>query len=649
MAIAKMNKVYLIGHQAEKEKTVDILQQVAMVEINNIQSKEALKEAWADLVESDQEQEALQKYEGRLGEVRFALDFLNRYFPARKGLLDAFGRSKTAFTPSELAENVPVWSSTCKEVYTHLRRAEEKLIALRNEEARLQNLKVQLLPWEKLDAPLEEIRTTETTSMELGTLPVTGLGPIREKLASLTGDSFFLQEITVDRSDAYVFLAYPVEYAGEVQAALKEHNYNRQLFPALTGTAAENLAFIEKELANIDEERQNALANVEKKVEYRDVLNYYHDYLVMERDKKQVVQNFARTADAFVIEGWIRESDLPWLEKKLSSCETVEIIARPPREEEEFPVTLENKRYVSPFEFITTLYGMPHPRGIDPTSAVMPFFIAFFGLCMTDAGYGVILALLAALGLWKMKTGPGLRKLLWILLIGGFSTVFFGLLLGGWFGGLIPLEPLLFDTLADPMRMLTYVLAIGLIQVFVGMGIKFYLNVKRGRILDAVFDQGLWYLFIIGLLLLAAPELSGLGKSMAIAGAVGLILTQGRSQSSIVKKFLSGLLSLYNITGYLSDVLSYSRLLALGLATGVIALAINTMAGLLAGHPIGYAIMVVLLIGGHAFNLIINTLGAYIHSSRLQYIEFYNRFYEGGGRAFRPFQVNTRHMELTPE
>lgn len=199
------------------------------------------------------------------------------------------------------------------------------------------------------------------------------------------------------------------------------------------------------------------------------------------------------------------------------------------------------------------------------------------------------------------------------------------------------------------MRMLIYALALGIIQIFFGMAIQFYRNVKAGKTLDAIFDQGLWIVLLVGLLLLAAPPLSGIARVMSMVGAAGLVLTQGRSQPTLIKKFLSGLLSLYSVTGYLSDVLSYSRLLALGLATGVIALAINTMAGLLGGSVIGYIVMGLLLIAGHTFNLVINTLGSYIHSSRLQYIEFYNRFYEGGGRAFTPFRLKARHLEVAAE
>lgn len=648
MGIAKMNKVFLVAHQAEKDQVLAVLQQLGVLEVSDLQAKDVESQAWAELVEGDQEQEALQSLEARLADVRFSLDFLNRYYPAKKSMLDALSGSKVAVPAGELNGNAAEWARISDQVYAALRKIDEKLMALRNEETRLQNLKLQLSPWEKLTVPLQEIKTTAFVRTELGTLPTAELAAAKEELsASVPG--FYLEEVNSDRGESFIFIMHHTANAEDVQAVLKQRNFNRHTFPQLSGTVADNLKRIQDELTKADEERKAALASAQEQVQYRDQLNYYLDYVTVERDKKQLVANLARTGNAFILEGWIRAVDLPELKKKLeASCETVEVVAREPEDNEAFPVALENKPFFAPFEFITKLYGTPSPHGLDPTPALTPFFILFFGLCMTDAGYGVAIALLGILGLKVVKAGAA-RNLMWVLFAGGLSTILFGWLVGGWFGMQVLGAPLFFDSLADPMQMLIYALALGVLQIFVGMAIQFIRLVREGKFLDAVFDVGLWYVLIIGLLLFAAPGMADIGRIMSLVGAIGLILTQGRTQPNIIKKFLSGLLSLYNITGYLSDVLSYSRLLALGLATAVIALAINTMAGLLAGHPVGYVVMVILLIGGHAFNLIINTLGSYIHSSRLQYIEFYNRFYEGGGRSFVPFQLKTKNIEIQPE
>lgn len=206
------------------------------------------------------------------------------------------------------------------------------------------------------------------------------------------------------------------------------------------------------------------------------------------------------------------------------------------------------------------------------------------------------------------------------------------------------------------MLMLGISFGLGLIQIFTGLGIKFYMNARSGHLLDAVFDQGFWMVFLGGLVILGAgygigaTGFGGIGKVLAIAGAAGLILTQGRAHKNLLKRLGSGLLSLYGLSGYLSDVLSYSRLLALGLASGVIATVIDDLALRLWGVPVvGWLATVVLLAAGHAFNLGINVIGAYVHSSRLQYVEFFTKFFEGGGRKFRPFRIRTRYIELLKE
>ena len=294
---------------------------------------------------------------------------------------------------------------------------------------------------------------------------------------------------------------------------------------------------------------------------------------------------------------------------------------------------------------VTRLYGSPSKKDLVPTPLMAPFFFACFLICLSYVCYGELLSSISFVLNRKIKLAGMGRQLVNLLFWGGLSSIIFGILMGGWFGDLIPIKPLWFNPLDDPMRMLIFSFIVGTPDYF-GMAIQAYRNIKDGKPWDALFDQGGWYLFLTGLILLIVPGGGTIGKWSAIAGALVLILTQGRSQKSIIRKLLSGLLSLYDVTGFLSDVLSYSRLLALGLATGVIASAINTMGGLLANSVVGIIIMVVILAGGHIFNLVISTLSSYVHTSRLQYIEFFSKFFEGGGKAFQPFQIKTKFVDV---
>jgi V/A-type H+-transporting ATPase subunit I len=237
---------------------------------------------------------------------------------------------------------------------------------------------------------------------------------------------------------------------------------------------------------------------------------------------------------------------------------------------------------------------------------------------------------------------------------------------GGYFGDFIPVaaktlfnkdivvNAVWFNPIQEPMTLLVFSLILGAIHLFVGMGIKAYILIKDGRPVDALCDIFLWYVLLIGLVLFGiggsvSAGLAIAGKYMSIVGALGILFTAGRAKKGIVGKLLGGLGSLYGITSYLSDVLSYSRLLALGLATGVISQVINTL-GSMAGGGIGGAIvMLVAFVIGHTFNLAINVLGTFVHASRLQYVEFFGKFFEGGGIAFNPFNKKTKYVEIIKE
>lgn len=648
MAVAKMKKVYLIGHQTEKDATLSLLQRMAVMEVSDLQGKTLPDAALAGLLEHDGAQESLQELEARLLEVRFTLDFLNRHYPQKKGLLSSLEDNRIPLELQNFTSQAVVWRQKAHEVYAELRRADEKLMALRNEETRLQNLRLLLQPWEKLDVPLQEIRHTPQVCLELGVLPAAELTAFRTALTAAAAEAF-LAEVHTDRDESFILTACAASSMEALREALKQFTFNRQGFASLQGTAGENLLRIGDELAQAATGRRAVLEEAGKQAAFREQLNCYSDYLVMERDKKQLVQSLARTENAFVLEGWVKEKDLFSLEQTLAAeCKTVLLLTREPEEDEPFPVALENPAFAAPYELITKLYGTPKPRGIDPTVALTPFFVAFFGLCMSDAGYGLIIAALGAWMLWKVKLGPSLRHVFKIVFACGLSTIFFGALIGGWFGGLIPVQPFFFNALEDPMRMLIYALAIGIFQIFTGMGIMFYYKVKAGKWMDAVFDQLFWALFLAGLIMLAFPLTAGAARVLALGAAAGLVLTQGRTQRGIIRKFLSGLFSLYNVTAYLGDILSYSRLLALGLATSVIAMSVNMLSAMLGGTIIGTIFMVGFLVVGHLFNLVINILGAYVHSSRLQYLEFFNRFFESGGRPFKPFKLNTNHVNVVP-
>jgi V/A-type H+-transporting ATPase subunit I len=247
------------------------------------------------------------------------------------------------------------------------------------------------------------------------------------------------------------------------------------------------------------------------------------------------------------------------------------------------------------------------------------------------------------------------NKLIRLIFYGGLSTFIWGALFGGWFAniasvlssGKFEIPPIWFNPLDDPMRLLLWSFIFGAIQLYVGIGMKGYKMIKDGKPLDALFDVGFWYIFLTGIaLLFVGGTIGTVGKYMALAGVILLVLTQGRSQKGIIKKLFSGILSLYDTVGFMSDVLSYSRLLALGLATGVVGSVINAMGSLLGFNVVGIIVLIIVFIVGHIFNIAINALGAFVHASRLQYVEFFGKFYEGGGKPYEPFKIETKYTNF---
>ncbi|NLJ34596.1 MAG: V-type ATP synthase subunit I [Firmicutes bacterium] len=644
MAIVEMKKIYLFAHRAEKEKMVRALQSLGLVEIRQVEEKPTWK-GCGDL-RSIQEPEALHRLESRLNEIKYSLDLLARHFPLKKGFLEQFAGSKMTLTPEEFS-TFGAEGEQVDKIYQACRRLDEGFTALGNEENRVENLLSDLAPYRDLNLPLKELGVSERVSVRLGSLPAASLAQFKDLLAREAPETH-VQVVSQDKEVAHIFLIY-LRDCPPVEAALKEHNWTDLQVPAhLTASPAQCMAQLEEKLAREREKGQGLLAQVEKLLPQRPRLMAYYDYLALKRDRLAVTDNFLSTDQAVLMTGWARAADIPQIEEHLAQVgETATLLARDPVEGEIPPVALKNGPLVEPFEAVTNLYSTPSPKEIDPTAALAPFFFVFFGITLGDAGYGILLTLLSLLLLKLMQPKGMGEQLIKLLALGGGAALCFGILTGSWFGDMINLPPLWFNPLDDPMKMLIFSMALGVIHLFAGMAIQAYRSIAAGKPWDAVFDQGFWYLLLIGLMLLALPAVAGLGKVLAIAGAVGLVLTQGRGQKNMVMKFFSGLLSLYDLTGYLSDVLSYSRLLALGLASGVIAVAINTM-GRLVGSAgvVGFVLMLIILIGGHFFNLIIGTLGAYVHTSRLQYIEYFGKFFEGGGKAFTPFKINTQYVDL---
>ena len=375
----------------------------------------------------------------------------------------------------------------------------------------------------------------------------------------------------------------------------------------------------------------------------------------------------------FFMSGYIPQRDKNSLSERL--MQKFNIAIEYEKSDEEAPVLLKNTAFAAPLEGVLETFSLPAKGEVDPTAVMAVFYYFLFGIMLSDAGYGALMVIFSALLLWRFKgMETGMKNTLKMFLYCGVSTFFWGIMFGGYFGDAISvisktffkkevlIRPLWFSPMDQPMRMLIFSLLIGIIHLFSGLGVKLYVLVRQKRWKDALYDVIFWYLLVGGALIYLLSvkmfkDMAGLTFTLpalvkniavisALIGALGIIFTSGRDSKNPFKRVAKGLYGLYNVTGYLSDILSYSRLLALGLATGVIANVFNKMGSMLGGGILGVIGFSIIFILGHTLNLGINLLGAYVHTNRLQFVEFFGKFYDGGGRKFSPFKAETLNYRV---
>ena len=648
MAIVKMSKLSLIGLETDKEKLLDTLMNMGFVEITE-SSERLSSDEWKGLVVQDGNSEEVALLDDKINKIKWSIDYLSKFSSKKKGLFSS-KRSVTTNEYNIMMQNTNKLSTVVEDILKY----NDQLSNLKSEKNKNTNLILSLEPWKQLTIPLDET-STSTTSIMIGIIPQTSSSSkLKEDLLNEAPESY-LDTLSDDGQQDYILVIYHNSCEENVLKVLKQYAFSKVTFKELGGTVKNNIDRAQKNIIRIDKEYEEVENRVSEFAKFKDDLEIFHDHLMVEKDRVKILDNLVKTNKSFYLEGWVPSDLSEKLKTKINGqAECILDIAEPDKDEE-FPILLKNAKLVQPFEAVTEMYSLPSSRDVDPNFLMAPFYCFFFGMMVSDAGYGLIMALATGIILKKYKLEGTMSKMIRLLFFCGLSTFMWGALFGGWFGdivsvisgGKVNIPPLWFNPLGDPMRLLIWSMIFGGIHLFTGMGIKAYMLVKSGKPWDAIFDIGSWYVLLIGIaLLLVGGTPSQIGKYMAISGAAMLILTQGRSNKNIIMRLLSGVLSLYNVTGYLSDVLSYSRLLALGLGTGVIASVINTLGTLFGFNVFGIIVLVIVFIGGHTFNIAINALGAYVHASRLQYVEFFGKFYEGGGKRFEPFKKNTKYITL---
>lgn len=601
---------------------------------------------------------AITECETRLEELSSAISLCEKYDRTKKKLLAP--QTYLSRSQFEDGENTDITREICRRA----REISETLSSLRLTLTECDTALAALRPYLSYDLPLCENRT-KTCDITLGSIENSADFDEAKKRLSEECDGAYVCDIGECDERHYFALFSVFSQTENAIGFLSEYGFIRNSF------ANEELTALKKN-DELELRRANAagdLSMAEKRAEgfAKDnivILKNAYDIFSAKLSIEQLKAKLPNTQSTVLIEGWYpadKEAKLFSLLEKYHCCyETREAL----QDEQDVPVLLKNSKATTPFESVISLYSLPSYHGFDATAVMSIFYFVTFGLMFADVVYGLILMIAGFLGPKILKSKKSTADFLHLFGICGISCTVAGICFNGYMGDLpekiatnwfgvenFPELALLFSPLKNPMPFLVIGLAIGFIQVLFGMGISGYMQIKRGKVLDAIFDVGSWYLLIFGLLGLAAgslikgaPEALGeISKWLAIAGVAALILTQGRAEKNIVMKLFKGVASLYSLVGILSDVLSYSRILALGLASSVIASVANLLATMSGLTVPGIILFVIALCLGHALNFALNVLGTYVHTSRLQYIEFFGRFYEDGGRPFAPINVQTKY------
>ncbi len=660
MAVVEMRKLTVIGLNSSRTPFIHELMHLGVVEINS-QAGAINDEEWMPDIFRTSNSADVSRLEADIARVSTALEAIGQYDTAKKPLL----YTRREFGREEFAKRMDAVKTETERSVDRAVAANQSIADGRTEINRLRTLILGLTPWEKLDIPLE-MSETEYAAVLLGVTSV------KTDTAKLMTDvlravpSAVVEEVGADKQQRYYAIISLKEEREQLQEALQPYGFSPVTPAEQEGTAAEAIHRYEKEIAETEARIAKEEAVLTELAAGRENIEFLYDSLVMRRDRADIVGDMVSTDMVFYFDGWMPAKAQPAVEALLREYEFYYSIEEPDPDDEAVPVLLQNGPLVTPFETVTGMYSLPGRHDIDPTMLLAPFYFLFFGLMLSDAAYGLILTILCAIVLKKYKPEGTTYRMMKMFMLCGISTFMWGALFGGWFGNFFPvaskmffgkefaLRPLWFDPLSEPMKLLIVSLVLGAIHLFVGMGIQAYMLIRDGHPLDALFDVGLWYVLLIGVVLFLfggtlGAGLTGIGKIMSVIGAVGILLTGGRRKKGIFGKITGGFGSLYGITGYLSDVLSYSRLLALGLATGVVAQVFNTLGSLAGGGIAGSILLIVVFVFGTIFNLAINALGAFVHSCRLQYVEFFGKFYTGGGRPFAPFERKTKYIKILKE
>lgn len=662
MSIVAMKKLRLIAVRSQRDEILRELMLLGCVEVSD--PAEEPDNELLNRLERAQRGEAA-RWRSDLTNLQNALRQLNRYAPWKKGLLTPLPEVEVDKILDESAlEND-------RKIAERILSLDVRIRAIAGEESRERAAIEAMTPWTGMDLPLE-CTGTKTCTLTLGTLPGTMPLSDAQAAAAEVTEQAELTEINADKSNRWITVVCVRDKTDELLRALRGLGFTALSMTGVKGTARENIQESQKKLVSLAREKEALISYVAAEAVNRPALQLGVDTLTARIAREEAGEKLLNTRSTFYFEGWLTAPDEKALGEVLARYDCAWQTEDPdPAQPEKIPVKLRNNPVTRPFNMVTEMYSLPAYNGLDPNPFIMPFFALFFGIMFADMAYGLILLAGGLLFMLKAKPRGGMKNMAGLLIICGITTFIMGFLTGGFFGDAVTVIGKMFGRdwhivpnfgairLGDvvitlplnllegnnPLYVLIAAIALGAVHLAVGVGIGIFLKIRDGQWADALLNDLCWWVMMVGLGLML------LGKSTIVlwVGVGMLVLGQLITGKGLGK--ITGIFgAVYNgATGYLGDLLSYSRLMALMLAGSVIASVFNQL-GALGGATVGGIILfIVVFCIGHALNFGLNVIGCFVHTLRLQYLEFFGKWYRDGGRPFRPLAIKTKYVDIIKE
>ena len=650
MAIVKMNKFNLFSLDYDRKALLKRLQYFNQVHFNYLESSD--EDQYIEKIDNLKELSAI---DSKLAKAKWAIEVLEDYKQEETSALQELKEGKKSYSLAEINERAKEFDFNGE--YKKLKKISDNKDKLVEKIEENRNLIEDLKPWKDLSIKVEDLESFKNVNIVKGNILTKYYDFLVEDLSSI--DLVYMETISQDENLSYLVVVYDDQVKDEVEEILRKNIFTN-IEIKTDGFVKDKIKKLEKETRKDIEETKIFNVKINSRMYLYEDFCIYYDYLNNKKNKILSENNFLKTSKVDIIEGYFPK-DLEYefsavLDEELGDNYYLEI-EEAQADDPKVPIKLKNNKFVSAFESLTEMYSMPKYNEVDPTPLFAPFYFVFAGIMVGDLGYGLLIFLGALIGLKKFNLDNKTKKFLKFFMYLGVSSAIWGFIFGSFFGDIVPMKAFI-DPSTDYIEMILLSMILGGIHIFFALGIQGYMDIRDKKPLDALYDVGAWYMILTGAILaIVAANVATIPKivfngaiALMLLGMVIVLFTGGRQEKSIGGKIGWGIYSLYGITSYFGDFVSYIRLMALALSSAFIAIAVNIIVRMLVGNgALATVAGVLIFLAFQTFNIFLSFLSAYVHSARLTYVEMFNKFYEGGGIPFKEMVSKSNYFNIEEE